>query len=173
MKRFAYDDYEELIELIPVIQESALKGLKRDMFTQVYNAGRIKRRADMYKEIFKLIQGKWTIEIFYAITIFKNCGFNDIRRALPKINARTLTDRLHFLEKRRMIIRTIRKTRPIRVNYTLSDSGKSAVSLLIPFLLFFILPRRYTNKFEEIKEIENRIDGSIEEEIETGKIYRY
>ena len=165
MKEIFYNNYKELIDLIPSIQEAALKGVNRDRITHVYNTERIRRKARLYKEIFELLQGKWTVEIFYTIMMYTECGFNDIKRALPNLNSRTLTDRLQFLEKRRIIVRTIKNERPIRVNYKLTDFGKEGLSLLVPFLLYLTLPRRFKKNQPTIKKIEEDVNKSLDKEI--------
>ena len=153
MKDLPYKNYKELVELIPLIQEAAIKGLERDRIENVYNNERIRRRAAIFKEVFKIIQGKWTIEIFYAISMHQKCGYNDIRRALPKVNSRTLTDRLKELEIKGLISRTVKGERPLRVYYTLTDFGKGSMALLVPFLTYLILPVRYRKELPKLPSI--------------------
>jgi DNA-binding HxlR family transcriptional regulator len=77
------------------------------------------------------------MDLIYIIRIKGKPFFNDIRRALPNINSRTLTTRLKEFEKNNVVTRTVSNTQPIRVSYELTDLGKGVYELLIPLLIFF------------------------------------
>ncbi len=162
----AHDNYRELIELIPTIQNAVLKGLTRDLKTHVYDAKRIRIKATMYKQVFRLIQNKWSLEIYYTIVMYKNCGYNDLKRALPGLNSRTLTDKLQYLEKEHIISRTIKNERPIRVNYAVTQRGKRMFLLLVPFMVYSILPPSIIKQLPDINSIEQDVDSLISQEIE-------
>lgn len=166
MKKDFYDNYIEIIELMPKIQHAAILAVERDKLTHVFNPERIRRKARLYKDLFELIQGKWTVEIFYTLMMYTECGFNDIKRALPELNSRTLTDRLLYLENRRIISRTIKSQRPIRVSYALTEYGREGIALLVPFLLYLTLPRRFRKDIPKITEIEDKVKEIIESETE-------
>ena len=166
MTKSIYDDYKELIDLTPLVQEAVLKAIERDQKTHVYNTKRIRVKAKLYKEIFKLIQGKWTLEIYYALLMLKSCGFNEIKDSLPEINSRTLTDRLRFLEQRGVVFRNVITDSPIRVNYSLTNFGKEALLLLIPFLVYFVLPKSIRKSFPTIQKLEKSARAFITQEVE-------
>ncbi len=63
--------------------------------------------------------------------------FNDIRRALPNINSRTLTTRLKEFEENHIVTRTVINTQPIQVSYELTEIGEGVYELLLPLLFFF------------------------------------
>ncbi len=46
-------------------------------------------------------------------------------------------------------------------NYTLSDFGKELMALLVPFMLYLILPRIYKKDFPKIQTIEKNIKTAI------------
>jgi DNA-binding HxlR family transcriptional regulator len=77
------------------------------------------------------------MDLIYIIRIKGKPFFNDIRRALPNINSRTLTTRLKEFEKNHVVTRTVSNTQPIRVSYELTDLGEGVYELLIPLLIFF------------------------------------
>lgn len=158
------ENYKELIELIPSIQESVLKGLERDQKSHVYNIERIRIKAKLYSEIFKLIQGKWTLEIYYVIMMCKSCGFNDLRKALPEINSRTLTDRLRLLEQRHIVSRTVLTESPIKVQYKLTDFGREVLTLFVPSIMYFLLPKSIRKNLPKIKTIEESARAFIAQE---------
>ena len=77
------------------------------------------------------------MDLIYIIRIKGKPFFNDIRRALPDINSRTLSTRLKEFEESRIVTRTVSNTQPIRVSYELTDLGKGVYELLLPLLFFF------------------------------------
>ena len=165
MKDPIHENYKELIELIPLIQEAAITGLRRDRFNFVYNRERIRRKARWYKQIFSFIQGKWNIEVFYTIAMYSKCGFNQIKKALPRISSRSLSNRLQFLEEKGLILRTVRDERPLRVDYTLSDFGKESTALLVPFMIYLTLPLKIKKGFPNINDIDENARLTVEREI--------
>ncbi len=161
-----FDHYKELLELIPTAQEAILKGLKRDRKYHVTSIEKIRIKANLYREIFKLIQGKWTIEILYCILMFEKCNFNELKEALTGINSRTLTDRLRFLEQRGVVSRTVLTESPIRVEYKLTQFGKESFILLIPFINYFILPPSVKKQLPSLHSIETRVQKFMNQEAE-------
>ena len=75
--------------------------------------------------------------MIYIIRIKGKPFFNDIRRALPDINSRTLSTRLKEFEENHIVTRTVSDTQPIRVSYELTELGKGVYELLVPLLIFF------------------------------------
>ncbi len=161
-----FDDYKELIDLLPAIQEASLKGMERGRKNVVYTTERVRVKANLYREIFKLIQGKWTIEIIYSLMMLEACNFNELKRILPGINSRTLTDRLRFLEHRKILSRTVLTTSPIRVEYKLTEGGKELFALLIPFITFYILPKSIKESLPKFKSIEEGVQTEIAQEVD-------
>ncbi len=164
----------EILKLIPSIQEAVLKALERDrIFYKKFN-GWIKIKAQSYNHIFEIIQGKWMIEILYTLLIVKHCGFNELKQSLPEknskiINSRTLTDRLRFLEKKKYVLRTVQLESPIRVKYELTRFGKESFLLLIPFLVYNVLPRGILKTLPNMQSIEKSIVSFIDEEADKPK----
>jgi DNA-binding HxlR family transcriptional regulator len=75
-------------------------------------------------EIFHVIGDKWTLGIIG--TIWANSRrFNEIRRALPGISQRMLTRALRELERDGLVTRTVTPTVPVRVDYALTELGRS------------------------------------------------
>jgi len=161
-----FDHYKELIDLIPKAQEAILKGLTRDRKYHVNSIEKIRIKATLYKEIFKLIQGKWTIEILYSILMFEKSNFNELKEALIGINSRTLTDRLRFLEQRGIVSRKVLTESPIRVEYKLTKFGKESFILLIPFINYFIMPPSIKKQLPSLHSIESKVQTLISQEME-------
>ncbi|MFW9947095.1 MAG: winged helix-turn-helix transcriptional regulator [Candidatus Odinarchaeota archaeon] len=129
--------WKEMDEQIPLMREAVMKGLKKDFETFVHDDTHIQKELLFLNDALNFLQKKWTMDLIYIIRIKGKPFFNDIRRALPNINSRTLTTRLKEFEENHVVTRTVSNTQPIRVTYELTDLGKGVYELLIPLLIFF------------------------------------
>jgi DNA-binding HxlR family transcriptional regulator len=76
-----------------------------------------------------VIGGKWKGIILYRILENKR-RFNELRRLIPTITQRMLTLQLRELERDGLINRTIYPVIPPKVEYELTDHGRSLVPIL-------------------------------------------
>ena len=79
--------------------------------------------------IQKVLGGKWKIEILYYISL-KTRRFGEIQRQIGGITQSTLTKQLRELEADGFILRYIYQEIPPKVEYSLTDLGKSFVPVL-------------------------------------------
>ena len=79
--------------------------------------------------IQKVLGGKWKIEILYYISL-KTRRFGELRRQIGDITQSTLTKQLRELEADGFISRYVYQEIPPKVEYSLTDLGKSFVSVL-------------------------------------------
>lgn len=77
-----------------------------------------------------LISGKHKMVILYCLMEFEVVRFNELKRYLKKISDKTLSNNLKELETDRLIIRTEYTQIPPKVEYRLSDRGKSLMGVL-------------------------------------------
>lgn len=77
-----------------------------------------------------LISGKHKMVILYCLMEFETVRFNELKRYLKKISDKTLSNNLKELEADHLIIRREYPQIPPRVEYTLSDRGKSLMEVL-------------------------------------------
>lgn len=77
-----------------------------------------------------LISGKHKMVILYCLMEFEVVRFNELKRYLKKISDKTLSDNLKELEADKLIIRTEYPQIPPKVEYSLSDRGKSLMAVL-------------------------------------------
>lgn len=56
--------------------------------------------------------------------------FTDIKEALPDINSRMLSERLSDLEEQGMLDRSVQNTKPITIEYTITEKGKDFDAVL-------------------------------------------
>ena len=77
-----------------------------------------------------LISGKYKMIILYCLMEFETVRFNELKRYLKTISDKTLSTNLKELEKDRLIIRTEYPQIPPKVEYSLSERGKSLMTVL-------------------------------------------
>lgn len=79
--------------------------------------------------VHKLISGKWKILILWYL-----CGsplrFSDLKRKLPHVTQKMLTNQLRGLEEDGLIYRKVYPVFPPKVEYGLTDIGNNIVPML-------------------------------------------
>lgn len=68
--------------------------------------------------------------ILYCLMEFEVVRFNELRRYLKNVSDKTFSNNLKELEKDRLIIRKEYPQIPPKVEYSLSDRGKSLMEVL-------------------------------------------
>lgn len=76
-----------------------------------------------------VIGGKWKAVILWHLT-FKTLRFSQLRRRLPGITQKMLTQQLRELERDGVVHREVFAEVPPRVEYSLTDSGRSLQPIL-------------------------------------------
>lgn len=77
-----------------------------------------------------LISGKHKMVILYCLMEFETVRFNELKRYLKTISDKTLSTNLKELETDRLIIRKEYPQIPPKVEYSLSERGKSLMVIL-------------------------------------------
>ena len=77
-----------------------------------------------------LISGKHKMVILYCLMEYRVVRFNELKRYLKKISDKTLSTNLKELEADNLIIRTEYPQIPPKVEYSLSERGKSLMQVL-------------------------------------------
>ena len=77
-----------------------------------------------------LISGKHKMVILYCLMEFEPVRFNELKRYLKSISDKTLSTNLKELETDRLIVRTEYPQIPPKVEYSLSERGKSLMTVL-------------------------------------------
>ena len=78
----------------------------------------------------KILGGKWKLEILYYIAFYDIHRFGKLRRQLEEITESSLTKQLRELEADGFLIRHDFHEIPPRVEYNLSELGKSFIDVL-------------------------------------------
>ena len=77
-----------------------------------------------------LISGKHKMVILYCLMEFGTVRFNEMKRYLKTVTDKTLSTNLKELEADNLIVRTEYPQIPPKVEYSLSDRGKSLMAVL-------------------------------------------
>lgn len=74
--------------------------------------------------------GKWSLLVLCILAENPTTRFNEIKRAIPDISPKMLTETLKNLEADRLVSRQVYAEIPPRVEYALTDLGKSLMPLI-------------------------------------------
>lgn len=77
-----------------------------------------------------LISGKYKMSILYLLSINEIVRYNELKRMIEGVSFKTLTKALKELENDDLIIRTEYPQIPPKVEYSLSNKGKSLIPIL-------------------------------------------
>lgn len=77
-----------------------------------------------------LISGKYKLPILYSLAFYGPFRYNELKRFLDPISFKTLTSNLKELEDANLIMRKDYQKVPPRVEYSLSNKGKSLMPIL-------------------------------------------
>lgn len=78
----------------------------------------------------ELISGKWKPRILWKLRQREMQRFSDLKRGMPDITPKMLTQQLRELESDELITRTVYAEVPPRVEYALSEFGQTLVPIL-------------------------------------------
>lgn len=78
-----------------------------------------------------MVGGKYKLVILHQLSIHEIMRFNELRRQFPDITQRTLTRQLRELESDGLINRQVYAEIPPKVEYSLSETGKSLYPILL------------------------------------------
>ena len=87
------------------------------------------KKTDPVEATLELIGGKWKPLIIWHLTD-KTMRFSELKKSLPKITQKMLTQQLREMEYHGLIHRKVYAQVPPKVEYSLTELGKS----LVPFL---------------------------------------
>lgn len=75
------------------------------------------------------IGGKWSLICLYFLEIERR-RFNELRRLMPDVSHKVLTETLRNLEEQGLIVRTVHSLAPSHVEYELSEHGETVRPLI-------------------------------------------
>lgn len=80
--------------------------------------------------LLRLLMGQWTSYILWMLCSNGPMRFGELKRSIPGLSSKVLTERLRLLEEARIIYRDHVPTIPPQVTYGLSERGKELVTAL-------------------------------------------
>ena len=103
------------------------------------------------RNVISRIGDKWSILVLLMLNDNENLRYSQLNKCIPDISQKMLANTLKFLEADKLVIRTVYPEVPPRVEYRLTDIGRS----LIPHIT--ALTNWANEHMEEI--VENRNKG--------------
>ena len=105
-----------------------------------------------------LISGKHKMVILYCLMEYRVVRFNELKRYLKNISDKTLSTNLKELEADNLIIRTEYPQIPPKVEYSLSERGKSLMKVLDQLCLW---RRKQTKRMKKLSLTTGQIGRKI------------
>lgn len=93
------------------------------------------------KDAMEILDGKWKIPVLLSL-VFGKKKFMDLRRELDGISAKMLSNALRELEENGLVKRTPLNTRPVTVEYEITEYGLTLRKLLLDLTKWGINHRR-------------------------------
>ena len=85
---------------------------------------------DLVENVFRILGMKWKPAILYCLFFQGKQRFTDLRKAMPDITQKMLTQRLRELERDGLLTRTFYEQIPPRVEYEITELGRTDAPIL-------------------------------------------
>jgi DNA-binding HxlR family transcriptional regulator len=82
------------------------------------------------EETLRIFAGKWKMTILYHLSNGGTKRFNELRGLIPEITQKILTNQLRELEEQDIVRRVVYPQVPPKVEYSLTDYGKSLLPVM-------------------------------------------
>lgn len=87
-------------------------------------------RTNAVEDSMELLTGKWKIHILGTLSYAGKMRFMDLQRELEEIGPRMLSKELQDLEMKHLLTRTVQNTRPLTVEYDLTEFGRTLENVI-------------------------------------------
>ena len=81
-------------------------------------------------DTLELLSGKWKIAVIGSLSVLGTCHFMELKREVEGVGAKMLSQVLKELEMNDLVTRTVRNTRPVTVEYSLTPYGKTLEAIV-------------------------------------------
>ena len=88
--------------------------------------------------MFRHIGGKWKIKVLCTLYYNETLRYSDIKRLVEGISPTMLANSLRELEESGLVTREIQDTMPVRVDYSLTDAGRTLIPILDDLKLWMV-----------------------------------
>ncbi|MFI2102763.1 winged helix-turn-helix transcriptional regulator [Isoptericola sp. NPDC019693] len=85
--------------------------------------------APAHRELLDEVLDKWSLQVLESLCE-RPQRFNELRRSIPAVTQKSLTATLRRLERNGMVERTLLSSRPVAVEYRVSDLGSTLQGLV-------------------------------------------
>lgn len=103
------------------------------------------------RDAMNVLGGKWRIQLVGTLSLKGKQRFSDLLRELDGIGAKMLSKELHDLELNRLITRTVKQTKPLTVEYQMTNYGMTLKKLICEIISWGIGHREYIMKDNKIE----------------------
>lgn len=84
-----------------------------------------------FEVLIDIVSGKWKMLILWQLNVHGHKRFSDLKKLAEGVSTKVITSQLRDLEKRKMIKRVVYPEVPPRVEYYITDLGKTLLPILI------------------------------------------
>lgn len=78
----------------------------------------------------EIVNGKWKPKVLFQLSQTESLRFYELRKVIPDVTQKMLTSHLRELERNNIVHRKIYAEVPPRVEYSLTEHGRSIVPIL-------------------------------------------
>lgn len=110
--------------MVTIIDKQHIKMIKRDEKKSIIEICPI-------RNVVSRIGNKWALLVIIIISENEKIRFNQLCKEIPDISSKVLANTLQVLEADSLIKRTVFAEVPIRVEYELTEVGKSLVPIIL------------------------------------------
>ena len=101
------------------------------------------------RDAVEVLSGKWKVQIIGTLLFGGKTRFMDLLRIVDGIAAKMLSKELQDLESHQLVKRTVKETKPITVEYEITEYGKSLEPVVKAIANWGIAHRRKMMRPEE------------------------
>jgi DNA-binding HxlR family transcriptional regulator len=83
------------------------------------------------RDAIDVLSGKWKIQLLGTLLFGGRMRFMDLLRQMDGIAAKMLSKELHDLEAHQLVKRTVMNTKPVTVEYEITEYGRSLERVVI------------------------------------------
>jgi DNA-binding HxlR family transcriptional regulator len=94
------------------------------------------------RDVVELLSGKWKVQIIGVLCFSGKMRFMDLIREVDGIAAKMLSKELQDLETNKLVTRTVMNTKPITVEYEITEYGKTLRQVLQEMVEWGMIHRR-------------------------------
>lgn len=102
------------------------------------------------RDAIDVLSGKWKIPLIGTLIFNGSMRFSDLQRQMKGIGAKMLSKELQDLEMHRLVQRTVKATKPITVEYAITDYGRSLEPVIIAISHWGLAHRRKMMKDDPV-----------------------